>query len=324
MPNFDTTIESIDKQSIFDILLDLGYNPKRGNDYFSCAANYRNGDNENALAIYPKKNLVIDFVTGEKFSIQHLIKKTLKLESDEQVQLWVKNKNFDFNYSSSTVDKKPLIKSNKVFDNDILNDLEPNYEYWLNRGISEEIIKEFRGGLCLKDGKMKNRFVFPIFNDKNNIIGLSGRDVTNKGKIKWKHLGIKGLWIYPTFLNRELIKEKKEVILVESIGNCLSLWECGIKNVIVLFGTQMNLAILNLLIKFNINKIIIALDNDINQVGQNAAIKLQNRLKKYFDWYKIKIVLPPVKDFNVLLQERGKQGILDWRQILNHFAGHVG
>jgi hypothetical protein len=58
---------------------------------------------------------------------------------------------------------------------------------------------------------MKNRYVFPIFNLKNNIIGFSGRDTTNISKIKWKHLGEKSDFLYPLFLNDTHIKTKKEI-----------------------------------------------------------------------------------------------------------------
>ena len=73
---------------------------------------------------------------------------------------------------------------------------------------------------------MQNRYVFPIFDNKNNIIGLSGRKLEAKSnRPKWIHYGKKSKWIYPSFVNKNYIKDKEEVILVESIGDMLSLWE---------------------------------------------------------------------------------------------------
>ena len=46
-------------------------------------------------------------------------------------------------------------------------------------------------------------------------------------------------FIFP-FICQEEIKKGKNVILVESIGDALSLIEIGIKNVLVLFGVSMS------------------------------------------------------------------------------------
>ena len=91
-------------------------------------------------------------------------------------------------------------------------------------------------------GKLNNRIVFPIFNmDGTDIEGFAGRDLLDRDT-KWKLMGAKRLWIYPFFLPevQEAIMEKQEVILVESIGDFLALYEAGIFNVLVLFGVKNN------------------------------------------------------------------------------------
>ena len=49
----------------------------------------------------------------------------------------------------------------------------------------------------MTDGKMKDRYVFPIFDKMDRLIGAAGRDVTNFSSIKWKLIGEKSLWVYP-------------------------------------------------------------------------------------------------------------------------------
>ena len=158
---------------------------------------------------------------------------------------------------------------------------------------------------------MKNRYVFPIFNSKEEIVGFSGRDITNQSKIKWKHLGDKINWCYPTFLNLDIVKEKKEVYIIESIGDCLSLWDAGIKNTIVTFGLEVSVSILNLLLKVDPNKIYISFNNDENKnkASNEAADKAINKLLRYFDKNQLYIKLPSKKDFG----EMSIEEIVQWK-----------
>jgi DNA primase len=205
------------------------------------------------------------------------------------------------------------LKSTKKFDIEILQNLELNHQYWNKRNIMDETLSQFKGGVA-KAGKMKNRYVFPIFDINNNIIGFSGRDITNLSKIKWKHLGEKNDFLYPLFLNSSQIEAQKEIILVESIGDMLSLYQAGIKNVLVTFGTNLSLSILNYCLKIDMKKIYISLNNDSNKnnAGNIAAEKTHARLKRYFDDKQLKISLPTKKDFG----EMTKEEILQWKTNL--------
>ena len=178
---------------------------------------------------------------------------------------------------------------------------------------------QFEGGIDdgVERGKMMNRYVFPIFSTEKEIQGFSGRDLkyTNKTlpkqRPKWKHLGSASKWVYPTFLNNDIIKKDGEVILVEGIGDILSLWDGGVKNVLVVFGVGTSRSIFNYLIKINPKKIMISLDDDSGGsfAGNKASKKLEKRLLKYFDSYKIIIHPPNKKDFG----EMTKEDILKWK-----------
>lgn len=303
---------------LIEVLNDIGYTLKKTNDYYQSSAVYRGGDNPGAIAIYPKKNLVIDFVRGTKFSIKSLIAKTLKLETEEKIEEWLSNKNIVL----ETPKIIPKIKMPEIFPQDILKDLIPKHDYWLGRGISLETLQLFKGGVCLS-GKMKNRYVFPIFDGKNEIVGLSGRSILNLNDyktVKYKHLGDKSQWKYPLFLNHQIIKDKSEVILVEGAADLLTFFELGIKNVISLFGCECSWAIVNFLLKYDINRIIISTNNDrlTNNAGNIAAEKIYSRLSKYFDSRQIEIALPQEgKDFNeILLLENGADKIREWYKKL--------
>jgi DNA primase len=103
------------------------------------------------------------------------------------------------------------------------------------------------------------------------------------------------------------------------VGDMLALFESGIKNVLVLFGTEINLSIINYLLKINIGRIYISTNDDSknNSAGNNAAYKIRKRLVKYFNESQVKIVHPKLeKDWNLVLLKGGKQEVI---QQLNKY-----
>lgn len=301
----------MEQVNVYQILTDLGYKLKDYGKEFRAKPLYRESDNDTVLKIYKDTGHWFDFKENISGDFNSLIKMTLKLEDPEKAKEWLVNKNFAFHQPQQYT--KPLLKSEKKFDTDLLNNLENNNSYWNQRGINTDTLLQFQGGVG-KAGKMKNRYVFPIFNTNNNIIGFSGRDITNLSKIKWKHLGEKNDFLYPLFLNSELIQTQKEIILVESIGDMLSLWQADIKNVLVTFGTTVSLSILNYCLKIDPRKIYISLNNDSNKnnAGNIGAEKALSRLKRYFDDKQLQIALPAKKDFG----EMTKEEILQWKTNL--------
>jgi hypothetical protein len=281
--------------NIHQILTNLGYSLKDFGREYRTKPIYRDSDNDTVLRIYKDTGFWVDFKENVSGDFTSLIKKSLKLENNEQAKVWLKEKKFTF---IDQVTKQPQVSEKKTFDKDLLLKLKKDHQYWIDRNVTLETIEAFQGGLASL-GKMKNRYVFPIFNSKTEIIGFSGRDITNESKIKWKHLGDKSSWCYPTFLNIENLKSEKQVFLIESIGDCLSLWDAGIKNTIVTFGLDVSISILNLLLKLDPDKINISFNNDSqkNNAGNQAADKAFNKLSRYFDRKQLNIVLPTKKDF---------------------------
>lgn len=298
----------MDKLNVYDILSELGYKLKDYGKEYRTKPLYRDSDNDTVLKIYKDTGHWFDFKENISGDFNSLVSMTLKMETPEQAKAWLKNKNFNFIQKDST--KKPLIKATKTFDDLAIEDLDKDHSYWINRGIKLDVLELFRGGI-IKKGKMKDRYVFPIFNSRNQIIGFSGRDITNKNKIKWKHIGDKSSWCYPLFISLDQIKNEESVYLVESIGDCLSLYQAGVRNTIVTFGLEISVSILNLLLKLNLNKIYISLNNDYEKklAGNIAADKAKCKLKRYFDLNQIEIKLPSKKDFG----EMSLEEIISWK-----------
>ena len=184
-----------------------------------------------------------------------------------------------------------------------------------------EIDEELKGGMYAGDLNIyKNRYVFPCFNSKKQIIFVSARDVTGNNKVKWLLKGQKTNAVYPASNNlKHILQANRTVILCESVGDSISLSTCGIKNNLVLFGTEVNLSIINLLLKININKIIISTNDDSlsNGAGNKASVKIYNRLNRYFDKKQLEIKLPVGgNDWNEILVNKSKEEIL--KQFNNH------
>lgn len=207
------------------------------------------------------------------------------------------------NISSNNIIKQPKIKlMEETWNPEILSKLIKDHSYWEKRGVPANIIEKYQGGIAIS-GKMKSRYVFPIFRENESIHGFSGRYIfDNPNIMRWKHLGMKSRWIFPRLAEPNIIN-KSEVILVEGIGCVLGLDCVGINNVISLFGVNISSATISYLIQLNPKKIIIATNNEESCIGNKAAEKIKNILSKFFDEDKILIHLPYKKDFLEMLEK---------------------
>tara|TARA_R100000008_G_scaffold54542_1_gene33342 strand:- start:1714 stop:2628 length:915 start_codon:yes stop_codon:yes gene_type:complete len=287
-----------------EILESLGYTLFDFGREYRARPLYRDSDNNTVLKINKKSGWYTDFKLSKSGPLEELIQITLGLKNIDEGKKYLKGKVI-YNTDKKT---KPKLKTLKVFNSDSLNLLEPDTSYWEKRGVSIDTINFFGGGIA-KEGRMKDRYVFPIFNSKRKLIGLSGRLVvdfpSNSKKPKWKHMGNKSEWRYPFQFNLSRIQQSKEVILIESIGDMLSLWENNVRNTMVIFGLDISIPQLNTLIKLDPQRILISLNNDSvnNNAGNYAAEKLSNKLKKYFDFHQVQICLPDKGDFGEMTSE---------------------
>lgn len=195
--------------------------------------------------------------------------------------------------------EEKILESNHIkyqtFSKDILIKLKKEYHFYTKRGISAKTLEEFNAGVA-QTGDLYNRIVFPIFNHCNQIIGCAGRKLEDKSeRPKWQFMGKRDNWIFPCTISEFYLKAKGEIILVESIGDALALWDVGIQNVLCTFGLHPSKTLIAYLIRLNPDRIIISLNNDMR--GRGAILKAKKRLKKHFLDSKIKTMLPPKKDW---------------------------
>lgn len=206
----------------------------------------------------------------------------------------------------------------KYYPEELLAKLIPDYTYWLNRGIPQNILSQFDGGMASSDekGKLQNRYVFAVRDKADKIVGWAGRLVDYSDFApKWKIIGAKKSFVFPPRkLSERQIVDSQTVILTESIGDTLALKKYGIENTKVMFGVRPSSQLIGYLISLGVKTVVISTNNDSakNNVGNDAAIKIKNQLSHYFNIDNIHIILPRSKDFG----ESTEEEILEFKKKL--------
>jgi len=282
----------------------LGYSLQDCGSHWRTRAIFRNGKTSTSLIIYKDSGVWRDFGGDEQAKpFTALVKETLKTEDPKALKEYLIN---NPNQKESFTPKEEVIEMEKIYPESYLEKLLPMKTFYEKRGISAEVQTEFKCGYA-GGGKMYRRIVFPIYNLDGQIHGFSGRSITNDENVpKWKHMGKKSSWLYPHQLSSSSIEDAEEVILVESIGDCLALHENGFKNVLVTFGLDASSAMISYLNSFNLKKIIIATNNDKDKEsnsGGMAAIKTAAKLSQVFDFSLIRINPPLSNDFGDMALE---------------------
>lgn len=289
-----------------DVLLDLGYKIQDHGREYRMSPLYRDSSSSSVLRVYKDTGWWTDFKENRAGPFEELVRLTLGLSDIEKAKEIILDK-YKF--------KKPERKESKLehvkeLPSEILDNLVEDYSYWGGRGVSKETLNLFGGGKAIK-GKFYGRYVFPIFNSQKKLIGVTGRDTTGENKLKWLHNGPTSKWAYPLQINFNIVSSSNELILVESIGDMLALWEAGIKNTMVTFGLRISPHLLTCILKLDPESIIIAFNNDEDgRAGNKAAYIAKKLVQKHFDEGVVKVKLPCKNDFGCM----DKKEILEWQK----------
>jgi hypothetical protein len=192
----------------------------------------------------------------------------------------------------------------------MLENLLPHLDFYSKKMISPDTLNFYKCGYATA-GQLFRTIVFPIYNSQGEIHGFSARaTIWNKDSTfpKWKHLGKKTNWVYPLHVKRggvEIVREKiaetGTVIIVESIGDSMALFENGYANNLVTFGLGISSKLCSTLVELNPDKIIIAYNNDATSElnhGLVSSCKSYLQLCSVFDHTKLQIKLPLANDFS--------------------------
>lgn len=221
-------------------------------------------------------------------------------DSNEILEDWSFINSFKKNYSKL----KESNKSINVLNKNTLNMFQKIYtKEWIDDGITKEVMNEY--GILYST--LRQSIIIPHFDINNDLLGIRQRallevdiDVFGKytpfsicGEMYNHPLSVN---LYGIHRNKETIKKKKKVMLVES--------EKGVLQVASYFGVDNNFTLAlcgcakiskiqrKLLLDLGVNEVIIALDRQFETVGD----------KNYDSWKKHlreKIINPLLPYFNV-------------------------
>ena len=218
------------------------------------------------------------------------------------------------------------------------------YSYLKERGLSDDIIKQFQlgfstnsgdgllkllrkesfsseamklSGLIIKSEKgyfdrFRSRIMFPIQNQQGDYIAFGGRYLIDDGYGKYQNspetpIYYKSNVLYGLNHNFQEINTKKEIILVEGYMDLIQLVQAGITNCLAISGTAFTDRHATILKRYK-SKIFITFDGD--DAGLKAAIKCGYILIK--NSLEPKIITPPDKmDPDDWVRDQGIDGFND-------------
>jgi len=284
--------------SLENALVELGFNlQNEGPRFWRSRPVYRESSNNTSLRISKQDGSFIDFSANKRGDFKELVQLALDLKTIASAGDWIDSRHLNFD---EIVHAKPKIEKPFKIQDPYPEQLLRHYDFFKKREISEETLKSFECGVDMT-GKMNNRFVFVIRDSYGDIVGLAGRDLLDyDNRTKWKLMGQKMHWLFPLDHAEKYIEEAGSVILVESIGDMLALWEAGVRNVLVVFGVRISSKMISLLYSLDIDEIIISTNNDEDKAknwGKQAAEAIKKKLSKGFDKDSIKIKLPVRNDW---------------------------
>ena len=301
----------LETETMQKILVDLGYNLQDKGRYWQSNAVYREGDNKSALIIWKDTGMWKDFVAATRYSSFKKLVTLSGAKSPEKVDEYIKkiDSGAGWDFDRPKVHK---MEFQEIFSHEEVDSLMPHYSFYNKKGISDDVLRIFRGGFSMS-GKMSGRFVLPIYDENEKIIGLTGRHLTwnpNSNLAKWKTLGRKASFVYPVFMQTdstspfiEALEARQELLIVEGASDCLALAQMGYYNVLALFGLTISSKQLSFISSQPLKKIYIATNNEKSNRGIIAAVKIFLKLMSFVDISKLEIRLPVrKKDFCEMLE----------------------
>ncbi len=317
----DEEINAIREQAdIVDIISDYLKLTKKGKNYVAVCPFH--DDHSPSLVVSKERQIFNCFTCRTGGNVFSFVMKYENVDFFEALQI-VANKigyklsstNFNSFESKNKKEYEIMEIAKKYYLNNIFTDLGTSARKYLeNRGINNDIIREFNLGLALKSKNelykllakkninneildnlglvyingtdvfdfFNNRIIIPIEDLKGNVVGFSGR-IFNGEKETSKYINTKetvifkkGQILFNYHNAKNAIRDEKCVIIVEGNMDAITLSSSGIKNVVALMGVALSKEQIDVLKKLKV-PVILMLDND--QAGLNSTLKNGEMLK---------------------------------------------
>ena len=325
--------DSLSIENIFELLVDFGGEPEYSNFGILCSTICHNppGEGSRKLYFYSNSNLFRCYTDCDRyFDIFELVIKVAKIQWDKDFNLndsikWIASK---FNISGETIeeDEYKTLEDWKIQQvetknkNIILKEYNPiiltrfNYNVkiqpWLDEGISQDILNKsiigfYPGG---------DQITIPHFDENNRLIGVRGRTLIKEtSEVYGKYMPLKinnqfythplGMNLYNFNNSKENIKRMKKAIIFEGEKSPLLYRSYfGIENDITVAccGSSLSSYQMQLLIKNNVEEIIIAFDRQFQEINDKEFQRLKRKLLQIGSKYKSYVNISFIFDKNMI------------------------
>ena len=268
-----------------------------------------------SMMISQSKQIWKCFGCGEGGDIFDFVMKIENVEFPEALKILAGKAGVTLKHSSQTQEKKDT----RLYD---VCDLVSRYwhqvylsssqaesvrKYLADRGLSPEIIEDFRigysidswddsskfltkkkfndqliflAGMTVKKDKgfgfydrFRGRIMFPIIDLSGRVVGFGGRTMKSDDTAKYINspqtpIYNKSVVLYGLYQAKEAIKENDLCILVEGYMDVIPSHQAGVKNVVAISGTALTIGQIKILKRYTSN---IALALDMDSAGRQAA-----------------------------------------------------
>ena len=306
-------------KDIRDILISLGSaEPKERNDclIFQTVCHHNKDEDMSYKLYYYINDAVFKCYTGEQksYDIYGLVQDTLQYRNinvnlEQSIEYVVNNSNLDLGFgissqynNSNNFDwdfveyykravskaKEGFVSLEKIDSNKLGVYRDYYYLGWLKEGICVDAMKKFNIKYSLKD----NRVVIPHYDIFNNLIGIRGRSLRKEeveGGYKYMPMEIQNkLYAHPTsaslygiYRNKKIIRTQRQVVLFESEKSVLKAESLYPDNnyTLALAGKSISDNQIKLLLKLNVNRVILAFDRDYKDFYSDKGFKCYENMK---------------------------------------------
>lgn len=203
-------------------------------------------------------------------------------------------------------------KSKSAISNITREQIRPSLEipstYYIGRNYLAGTLDKYDVGYCpAKSKQMSWRIVVPVYDDKDNFVGCTGRSSFPECPLcklyhspeyacpleqyksrytKWKHSDgfVREDYVYNLNFAKQYIEKSKIIIIVESPGNVWRLEEAGIHNSVACFGAALTDGQKSLLDSLGALAMIVIGDNDAGgeALCSDVVSKCSRTYKLYF------------------------------------------
>lgn len=307
------------KANIVDIISSYVSLSKSGSDDYVGICPFHE-DHSPSMHVSTKLNIFKCFVCNTGGNVFSFVKKYENVNYIEAVKIVAEKLGVPFNHSIDHVESKYknefsiMDLSLLYYQNNIASEKGINAKKYLaNRGIDENIIKEFKIGISLDDNSLckflqnkntnlelaynvgllnksgidyydtfVNRIMIPIYDMQGNLAGYTARAYLTEEKSKYINSRETAIYkkssiLFNYYKAKEEARNNHEIVIVEGNMDAISMYVNGIKNVIALMGVVISQKQIEAIKKLN-SRVVLMLDSD--NAGSIATMNVGDELNK--------------------------------------------